>query len=100
MRDIQTFRASCRAARSGPLPACCRKEKDVSMAERAVNGLEEQYDRWEERIDNKRKKFPQYYYQLDNLKQQMKTVIPLLEKHDFSDDVLSQLKEIGEKGLC
>lgn len=73
---------------------------EVEYAKEQIGDLQDDYKKWEESIELKKEKFPQYFKNLDTLKSQMQDAIAKLESGDFSEETLKQLDEIGEKGIC
>ncbi len=76
------------------------KYGDLEHAREHAAALREEYLAWEESVEQKKKKFPQYYTTLDTLKENIRQVIPKIEQGDYSKETLEKISEIGQAGLC
>ena len=72
----------------------------LDHAQEHVASLDATYKNWEKRVDQKRKNFPKYYIKLDALKAEIQEALQRLKQGDWSNETLTQLHEIGRKGLC
>ncbi len=80
--------------------ALIARHGEVEHAFEHAEGLEEKYSAWEKDIDEKRKAYPRFFGNLDEVKKEGLLALERIRSNDMGNETLSLMEKTGQEGPC